>query len=98
MLEIVTTIISIVTTAVSGYLVLWLQQNKSKKYYTQEALKILLKSELKKEYIELMQKGYVTLEELENANEVYEVYHNLKGNGTGTKMIEEIRRLPIKED
>ena len=98
MLEIVTTIISIVTTSLSGYLVWWLQQNKSKKDYTQEALKILLKSELKKEYIELMQKGYVTFEELENVNEVYEAYHNLKGNGTGTKMIEEIRNLPLKED
>ena len=76
----------------------WLQQNKSKKDYTQEALKILLKSELKKEYIEFMQKGYVTFEDLENVNEVYEAYHNLKGNGTGTKMIEEIRKLPIKED
>lgn len=45
-----------------------------------------------------MQKGYVTFEELENVNEVYDAYHNLKGNGTGTKMIEEIRKLPIKED
>ena len=76
----------------------WLQQNKSKKDYTQEALKILLKSELKKEYIELIKKGFVTFDELENVNEVYEAYHNLKGNGTGTKMIEEIRKLPIKED
>ena len=98
MLEIITTIISIVTTALSGYLVWWLQQNKSKKDYTQEALKILLKSELKKVYIELVKKGFVTFDELENANEIYEAYHNLKGNGTGTKMIEEIRKLPIKED
>lgn len=98
MLEIITTIISIVTSAVSGYLVWWLQQNKSKKDYTQEALKILLKSELKKEYIELIKKGFVTFDELESVNEVYEAYHNLKGNGTGTKMIEEIRKLPIKED
>ena len=45
-----------------------------------------------------MKKGFVTFEELESANEVYEAYHNLKGNGTGTKMIEEIRKLPIKED
>ena len=97
MLEIVTTIISIVTTALSGYLVWWLQQNKSKKDYTQEALKILLKGELKKVYIELVKKGFVTFDELESANEIYEAYHNLKGNGTGTKMIEEIRKLPIKE-
>ena len=76
----------------------WLQQNKSKKDYTQEALKILLKGELKKVYIELVKKGFVTFEELESANEIYEAYHNLKGNGTGTKMIEEIRKLPIKED
>ena len=59
---------------------------------------MVLKSELKKEYIELMKKGFVTFEELESANEVYEAYHNLKGNGTGTKMIEEIRNLPLKED
>ena len=98
MLEIVTTIISIVTTALSTYLVSWSQQNKSKKDYTQEALKILLKSELTKEYIELIKKGFVTFDELESVNEVYEAYHNLKGNGTGTKMIEEIRKLPIKED
>ena len=76
----------------------WLQQNKSKKDYTQEALKIILKGELKKVYIELVRKGFVTFDELESANEVYDAYHNLKGNGTGTKMIEEIRKLPIKED
>lgn len=98
MLTILNSVLSIILTAISGYLVWWLQQNKNKKDYTQEALKILLFIELKKEYLVYMEKGFVTIDELQGSINIYTTYHNLKGNGTGTKMIEEIKKLPLKED
>jgi hypothetical protein len=40
--------------------------------------------------------GTITLEALEYAENTYETYTSLGGNGSGTKLWEEIRALPVK--
>lgn len=42
--------------------------------------------------------GYVTTEELKNAEDVYKTYHALGGNGTGTSLYNRIQKLPIDND
>ena len=43
-------------------------------------------------------KRNVTTEELKNAEEVYDTYHSLGGNGTGTALYKKILELPIDND
>ena len=42
--------------------------------------------------------GEITLEELESLEEIYQGYHGLGGNGTGTAIIEKCRKLPIVKE
>lgn len=42
-------------------------------------------------------KGKVTLDELKNVEYIYNAYHNLGGNGTGTEIFERIKDLDIVE-
>ena len=63
-----------------------------------KADRVLLRNELvrmHREYAE--ERGCITLEALEYAQNTYETYHELGGNGSGTKLFEDIRALPIKE-
>lgn len=60
----------------------------------------LLHSELYKECESCEQKGYATTDDLKNIEYIYEPYHNLGGNGTGTVLYERVKSLPsepIKE-
>lgn len=42
--------------------------------------------------------GYITTEELKNMEYLYNGYHELGGNGTGTELYERVKDLPLKED
>ena len=58
------------------------------------ALRTLLKLSLFTLYTHAVSKGYMPLQTEGLAEEVYKHYHALGGNGQGTKIIEDIRRLP----
>lgn len=98
MFEVIQPLLSIVTTTLCSYLVWWLQTTKKKKDYTTDALKLLMKRELKEEYERLMKEGRVSVAELSHVTELYNTYHNLGGNGEGTIMYEKIKSLDIKEE
>ena len=40
------------------------------------------------------QQGWVSIADLENISGIYDGYHALDGNGVGTKLFEDIRKLP----
>lgn len=42
-------------------------------------------------------RGWITRDEYETLQELYKPYIKLGGNGSGTKIMNEIERLPIKE-
>ena len=46
-----------------------------------------------RDYIE---KGEITFEEIKNIEYLYNSYHALGGNGTGTEIWERIKNLPVK--
>lgn len=39
---------------------------------------------------------YLTIQDLNNLEHLYEVYHRMGGNGTGTELFERCKALPIK--
>lgn len=41
-----------------------------------------------------MKQGWISIPDLENATGIYEGYHGLEGNGVGTKLYEDLCRLP----
>ena len=45
-----------------------------------------------------VKRNAITYTELERASTMYEAYHGLGGNGTGTAIMEELRRLHIQKD
>lgn len=63
-----------------------------------KANRLLLRNELvsaHREWVE--EKGYITLEALEYVDETYACYHDRGGNGSGTRLWEDIHALPIRE-
>lgn len=58
----------------------------------------LLRNELVRAHREWVEeKGWITLEALEFIDETYDEYHGRGGNGSGTRLWEDIHRLPIME-
>lgn len=98
MLELIQSLLSIVTTTLCTYAVWWLQNSRKKKDYTTDALKLLMKRELKEEYERLVKEDKVSVAELSHVTELYTTYHNLGGNGEGTIMYEKIKSLELKEE
>lgn len=45
-----------------------------------------------------MKEGWIDTAGMSNIRVIYEAYHGLGGNGTGTKLYERACALPIKED
>lgn len=98
-LTVLNTCLSILLTSLCGYTTWYLQKRFNDKSVTAEALKIILRKQLRELYNEAADKGFVTYEELEEYTKIYEIYHNnLKGNGTGTKLYNDYQKLPVKED
>lgn len=44
-----------------------------------------------------IERGWITLNGLEAAEKMYAEYHNLGGNGTVTKLMEDVWELPVRD-
>ncbi len=60
----------------------------------QDGMKCLLRAEIIRDHSQLLEKGYIPIYAMENVLESYAAYHSLGGNGTITKMVEELKQLP----
>jgi len=82
----------------AGYKIL--NKRIHKQLCDQKALKdgtqALLRNEIIRSYDTYTERGYISIHGLENVIAMYESYHSLGGNGTVTKMMDELRELPIK--
>jgi hypothetical protein len=56
----------------------------------------LLRSEIIRCYDVYTERGYISIHGLESVLAMYDAYHALGGNGTVTKLMEELRELPVK--
>lgn len=57
-------------------------------------VRALLRNEIIGSYNHYMNKEYIPIYALENISEMYRAYHRLGGNGTITKLVEELKKLP----
>ena len=107
-MEIVTLILSIVSSVVSAMLVFVLQTTikenrklKQKKVDRDEALAngmvCVLRKHLMDEHDKWMGKGYITSTALENGLAMYHAYKQLGGNGMIDHMNDDIAELPVKD-
>jgi hypothetical protein len=62
----------------------------------EKGTRALLKIELRKVHRESKSRGFITYEDESIAEEVYEAYHQLGGNGQGTAMLKDLRDLETK--
>jgi len=78
---------------VSGIGFLWKRQHAIEK-----GIQALLRDRILRAYYHYQERGNITLHGLENVDKLYEQYHNLGGNGTVTKLVEDLRKLPVVDD
>lgn len=63
-----------------------------------EGVKILMRYMLQRYHAEYMIQGYVTTHQRDEFLEAYTVYHGKGGNGTGEYWMQEVSRLPVRDD
>ena len=56
----------------------------------------LLRTHIIQECDKCTERGYVHLHNLDNVHDMYATYHSLGGNGTVTKMVDDLMELPIR--
>ena len=97
--DIIQTAITIILTSMMGYVTVALNRRSVLKNSTAEAVKILLRKEMRESYKAATCKGFVTLDDIEEMEEIYRLYHDeLGGNGTGTRLYESFKNLPINKE
>lgn len=57
----------------------------------------LLRDRLFAAYNHYYERGWITVHGLESVNRMYDAYHNLGGNGTVSRLVEEMRILPVRD-
>lgn len=96
-----TTVLTALVSSLVGAVVASLRMASSKeraaKQAERKALRTLLRNELVQMHREWAEEhGFITLEALQYAEETYSAYHDLGGNGSGTKLWEDMKALPVK--
>lgn len=55
-----------------------------------------MKKELRDIHHVCSERGHITVSEMEHVSEVYEIYHNMGGNGTGTLLYENMKDMEVR--
>lgn len=63
----------------------------------EKGVQALLRDRIVQSYYHYHERGWITLHGLENIEAMYREYHALGGNGTVTKLVEELRELEVKD-
>ena len=90
-------LIGILTAIILDFRNEWQKENK-KKAIEDETIKTAMKEILGKflddMYSYYMEVGFIPLDKLHQCRRIYDCYHNLGGNGTGTTQINRLEQLP----
>ena len=87
----------VVLTAIMGYIVWLLKNQKKDRDANSKGTMLLLKVQLIKYHDKYMELGDIPSYAYQNFLEMYEAYHALGGNGMITKMKSEIEELHLKK-
>ena len=85
----------VVLTALMGYVVWLLKDQKKERDANSRGTMLLLRVQLIEYHDKYMAQGYIPSYAFQNFCEMYEAYHALGGNGMITKMNEEIHELHL---
>ena len=91
------TALPIVLTALMGYVVLLLKNQKKDRDANSKGTMLLLRVQLIEYHDKYMKLGSIPSYAYENFCEMYNAYHKLGGNGMITKMMHEIEELHLRE-
>lgn len=92
-----TAALPIILTALMGYIVWLLKNQKKDRDANSKGTMLLLRVQLIEYHDKYMAHGNIPSYAYDNFIEMYEAYHSLGGNGMITKMYEEIRELHLKK-
>ena len=72
-----------------------------KKFKRQVVLELgiqaLLRNDIRQAYKECVNKGYCSLDDMENIQDMYDSYHALGGNGSVTRLIEKLKKMDTEK-
>lgn len=92
-----TVALPIILTALMGYIVWLLKNQKKDRDANSKGTMLLLRVQLIEYHDKYMKLGSIPSYAYENFMEMYSAYHDLGGNGMITKMHEEIQELHLKD-
>ena len=69
----------------------------SRQKATELGIQALLRDRIIQAYYHYSERGWITLHGLENVEALYKEYHALGGNGTVTKLVEDLRELEVRD-
>lgn len=87
-------ILSALAGALVGALITFWKKSHTEERALREAVKGMLRKMLADDCDKYELRGYCSLDEKEEAQMLYDNYHALGGNGTGTAIIKKIQALP----
>lgn len=96
MAAVLVAIITPIMSAGTTYLLWWLKSRKKTLSSADKAMMLLLRRELTEQFNKLSDNPSVTIDELNEFDEIYRVYHELGGNGKGTTMQELLHKKKVK--
>lgn len=89
-------IVTTLLAAVLGYLIAKIKSISKTDHAMQGGMRSIMRRELKIMHRQHVIKGEpISIDDKDEASEIYSAYHDLGGNGTGTHMYNEIMELPI---
>ena len=71
------------------------QRRDQKKDNKTKAILVLLHDAVYRNCEKAIRRGYTTVMEFDNITELYNAYHAMGGNGTGTELYERVKKLPL---
>ena len=77
-------------------MVAWYKTRKQKRAADEFADRYVLFMKLRELYKEAQEQGFVTVDDMADAEQTYRHYHNLGGNGRATVMIQAMRDMEVK--
>ena len=96
MKEVILLLIEVALPIVLGYVVCLLKERKKDRGALEKGMMLLLRAKLIEYHKEWTDRSYITTHGIQNFLEMYEVYHNLGGNGMVTHLKEEVEKLEVK--
>ena len=95
-MELISIALPIVLTALMGYVVWLLKEQKKDRDANSKGTMLLLRVQLIEYHSKYMELGEIPSYAYQNFCEMYQAYHDLGGNGMITKMYEEIQELHLR--